>query len=218
MTKYKAKFIALEGIDGTGKTTTAKKLEEHYESLGKKVFLYHEPYKFDSFDVKEIIKNFESEGKEVSDFAVLSLMIASREISIKNILIPELEKNDIVIADRYYYSTYTYQANIIYDYFEDYGSYIENNNYPSPDKVILFTIKDIDDYQNNESDKFEIQDISKFKAIQKSYIDLFKDMDLSGEIFFGEPFDSSVFHYIEVNQNVQPYFDFNQVLQAVEDL
>lgn len=212
MTKHKAKFIVLEGIDGTGKTTTAKKLEEHYESLGKKVFLYHEPYKFASFDVKEIIKNFESEGKEVSDFAVLSLMIASREISIKNILIPELEKNDIVIADRYYYSTYAYQYNTISK--NDYYVHLTeiNDKYPQPDKILFFKIVDMDNYQNSKKDRFEIQNLTKFKKIQEDYSITF-DYEESEFIL-----DENQLTTIEVNQQKQPYFDFNQVLQALEGI
>lgn len=68
-----SKLIVLEGIDGTGKTTTANKLKEHYEQQGKKVFLYYEPYKFASFDVKQIIKELEANKNNVSDFAILNL-------------------------------------------------------------------------------------------------------------------------------------------------
>lgn len=36
-------FIALEGGEGSGKTTLAKSLKEHYESLGYEVMLTREP-------------------------------------------------------------------------------------------------------------------------------------------------------------------------------
>lgn len=140
---YKAKLIVLEGIDGTGKTTTANRLKEHYEKQGKKVKLYHEPYKFASFDVKQIIKELEANKNQVSDFAILNLMIASRDISINNILIPALNEYDIVIADRYYYSTYAYQANIIQEPLIEYDTGIDFYwdkcilNYPLPDKIFI---------------------------------------------------------------------------------
>lgn len=215
MTKYKAKFIVLEGIDGTGKTTTAQKLEEYYISLGKKVFLYHEPYKFASFNVKEIIKNFEAEGKYISDFAVLSLMIASRDISVNNILIPALNEYDIVIADRYYYSTYAYQKEIIENtitYYTDYDFYLGKitEYYPIPNKVLLFDIVDFNTYQNSKSDRFELQDINKLKKIQTNYHIFFK----KGRHLL----DKDKINYIEVNQNAHPYFNFNQVLQALEGI
>lgn len=212
MTKYKAKFIVLEGIDGTGKTTTARQLKQYYESQGKSVKIYYEPYQFASFNVKDIIKNLEGEKVDISDFAILNLMIASRDISIKNILIPALNWYDVVIADRYYYSTYAYQYNVIMK--EDLLiHYTEiNDSYPQPDKVIFFKISDLDNYQNSQTDRFELQDLTKFKKIQEDYINTF-NYETSEFIL-----DKNQFTTIEVNQNTQPYFDFNQVLQALEGI
>ena len=44
-------FITLEGIDGSGKTSIAKKLANFYEENGKNVFLTEEPTKL-IMDVK----------------------------------------------------------------------------------------------------------------------------------------------------------------------
>lgn len=208
-----SKLIVLEGIDGTGKTTTANKLKEHYEQQGKKVKLYHEPYKFASFDVKQIIKELEAQGNIVPDFAILNLMIASRDISINNILIPALNEYDIVIADRYYYSTYAYQWEIFNEIISlELPFHRINKNYPAPDKVIFFKVKDLETYQNNQSDTFEIQDLSKFKEIQREYKNAFNTLDNVFE--FTESYNPELI-IIEVNQNKQPYFDFQEVLEAL---
>lgn len=217
MNKHKAKFIVLEGIDGTGKTTTARQLKQYYEAQGKSVKIYYEPYQFASFNVKDIIKNLESEKVDISDFAILNLMIASRDISIKNILIPALNWYDIVIADRYYYSTYAYQWKALDDNFLMQRPFDKINcNYPVPDKIIFFKIIDLENYQNSKSDKFEIQDISKFKDIQSSYIDSFNHIS-DVRIFDDVSYDPEL-TIIKVNQQKQPYFDFNQVLQALEGI
>jgi len=213
---YKAKLLVLEGIDGTGKTTTANKLKEHYEQQGKKVFLYHEPYKFASFDVKEIISNFEAEKKYISDFAILNIMIASRDISVNNILIPALNEYDIVIADRYYYSTYAYQWEIFNEIISlKLPFHRINKNYPAPDKVIFFKVKDLETYQNNQSDNFEIQDLSKFKEIQREYKNAFNTLDSVFE--FTESYNPELI-IIEVDQNKESYFNFQEVLEVLEAL
>lgn len=211
MTKYKAKFIVLEGIDGTGKTTTARQLKQYYESQGKSVKIYYEPYQFASFNVKDIIKNLESEKVKLDQYTILNLMIASRSISIKNILVPDLKWYDVVICDRYHYSTYAYQWKVlealtdIFDY-QDITDY-----YPVPDKILYFRINDLDNYANNESDKFETQDKETFKSIQDEYDSMFHYGD--------DPnFHTKQVTIIEVDQSNQPFFDFNQVLKVLEDL
>ena len=40
---YKGLYIAIEGIDGSGKTTQVKKIKEYFEHRGKTVFLTKEP-------------------------------------------------------------------------------------------------------------------------------------------------------------------------------
>lgn len=198
MTKHKAKLIVLEGIDGTSKTTTANKLKEHYEQQGKKVKLYHEPYQYGSIDIKKIL-----EGQN-TDLSVLLLMMAVRDNSVKFILEPALKEYDVVIADRYYYSTYAYQYKAFTPLIEKF--YYESSlNYPKPDKIFLFAIKDLATYSNNKDDIFEKQSKIIYTYIQTRYLDILS-LNLRS---------NGIAKLIKVNQQEQPYFDFQEVLEAL---
>ncbi len=98
-------FIVLEGIDGAGKTTIANMLIEYLRSRGYKTIYTYEPH--DSLYV-EILK---TKYNELRDAYLDALTYAAdRLIHLKTIIKPYLEKNYIVICDRYFYSSVAYQS------------------------------------------------------------------------------------------------------------
>ena len=98
-------LIAIEGIDGSGKTTIAKYLRNVLKEMGYKVVLFKEPT--DSVYGKKI-KQFLNNRLDAEE--ELELFILDRKYDVEKNILPALEKNYIVIMDRYYYSTIAYQG------------------------------------------------------------------------------------------------------------
>jgi len=97
-------LIAIEGIDGAGKTTNARELFSYLENLGYQVLLLKEPS--DSIYGRKI----RSSEKRLPAEEELRLFLLDREIDVKERIIPALEEGKIVIMDRYYYSNMAYQS------------------------------------------------------------------------------------------------------------
>ena len=96
-------LIAIEGIDGSGKSTQASLL---YDSLRKnnKVFLTKEPSKgLIGASIRELLHR-----NDLSPMAMQMLFAADREEHISKAIVPKLDEGYHVITDRYYLSTLAY--------------------------------------------------------------------------------------------------------------
>ena len=104
----KGKFIVFEGIDGSGKTTQARKLYEYLKEKSFKVVLTKEPGGTDvGMEIRKILLN---KDFKIPPIAELLLYEADRNIHISNFIKPKLEDDFTVISDRYIYSTLAYQS------------------------------------------------------------------------------------------------------------
>lgn len=101
-------FITFEGIDGCGKSTHIKKLAQYLENIGKKVLTIREP---GGTILSEKIRSLLlSNEYEINPNAELLLFEAARAQLVADIIIPHLEENYWVIADRFFDSTLAYQG------------------------------------------------------------------------------------------------------------
>lgn len=101
-------FFVFEGIDGSGKTTVSKKVAERLASSHNgKVVWHREPT--DGVYGKQI-RNFLSGRLTLSTAEQLDLFLKDRKESVSQIILPNLEKDNIIIQDRYIYSTAAYQG------------------------------------------------------------------------------------------------------------
>ena len=99
-------FIALEGGEATGKTTTAKAVKERLEALGYEVVVTREPGGIPSAEaIRDNIMNFHVDAR-----TELLLYIAARREHLVSKVIPALESGKIVITDRFYISSLVYQG------------------------------------------------------------------------------------------------------------
>jgi dTMP kinase len=131
-------FISFEGIDGTGKTTFAKYTKKYLESLGEKVYFTYEPT--DSLlNVKNLIE------KKLDPFTQALLFMADRVEHIKKIR-EHLQRNEIVIIDRYVDSTFAYQGSLLEPIFKskkkayEYLDHIYDPFRLDPDLTFLFIV------------------------------------------------------------------------------
>lgn len=98
----KPKFIVLEGIDGTGKTTACKVIKKYLESKKCKAVVTAEP-------TNGKIGKYIRETDGLSPKAEALLFVADRELHTEKIR-KKLSDGYFVICDRYYVSTLAYQA------------------------------------------------------------------------------------------------------------
>ena len=101
-------LITFEGIDGSGKSTQARMLEEHLRSEGRSVRLVREP---GGPPLAERIRPLLlSHDVEISPFAELLLFSAARAQLVRETIRPALNAGSVVICDRFYDSTTAYQG------------------------------------------------------------------------------------------------------------
>ncbi len=101
-------FIVFDGIDGSGKTTQAELCRDWLNNNGRKVILTHEPT---NNVIGSLIKKNFLKGELDTPLIDAHLFSADRVLHCKEFIKPYLDKEYIVICDRYYYSTICYQAN-----------------------------------------------------------------------------------------------------------
>ena len=100
-------FIVLEGIDGCGKSTQAKRLAARLRENGRQVVLTSEPTKGKiGLFIREILS-----GKEKVDAKTLALLFtADRCEHLGCVVIPAISDGKVVVSERYYHSTIAYQS------------------------------------------------------------------------------------------------------------
>ncbi len=99
-------FIAVEGIDGAGKTTQVRLLRDALESLGENVVVSKEPT---NGQWGALIRQTASAGRLPPD-EELDLFIKDRTEHLETVVLPALQEGSIVVLDRYFYSTIAYQG------------------------------------------------------------------------------------------------------------
>jgi len=107
-----ALLVAFEGIDGSGKGTQARRLQEHLSDRGRKVALISFPrYEQTLFGraVGEFLNGRFGALDEVDPFLV-SLLYAGDRFESRSLLTAALDENDVVILDRYVASNIAHQG------------------------------------------------------------------------------------------------------------
>ncbi|MCF7873969.1 MAG: dTMP kinase [Candidatus Omnitrophica bacterium] len=109
MKKSKAAFITVEGLEGCGKSSVIRFLEEFFKKKKLEVQVYREP---GSTKIGEEIRKILLEKKdlELSSYTELLLYLAARTQLIEERLSKDLSRFDVIICDRFYDSTLVYQG------------------------------------------------------------------------------------------------------------
>jgi len=105
--KRRGLLIALEGIDGTGKSTQLQLLAEALRAMGHAVTVTREPT--DGPHGRRLRELF-SRRHTISPGAELELFQADRRQHVAQVIEPALKRGDIVVTDRYFLSTAAYQG------------------------------------------------------------------------------------------------------------
>jgi dTMP kinase len=101
-------LLALEGIDGSGKTTQAELLAAALQRRGFKVMLTREPT---SGPAGQRLRRYLSgPTRHLSPAEELALFVSDRREHVARVIRPALAAGQVVITDRYYYSSVAYQG------------------------------------------------------------------------------------------------------------
>lgn len=104
----KGVLIAIEGIDGAGKTTMVQRLSEHFRRQHYKVSSFKEPT---NGKYGKIIKDLAQNGRDgLTALEEMELFLKDRKENRYKNIEPALQNNEIVFMDRYYYSSIAYQG------------------------------------------------------------------------------------------------------------
>ncbi|MBU0674546.1 MAG: dTMP kinase [Proteobacteria bacterium] len=128
-------LIAFEGIDGTGKTTQIARLAQWLVGQGVVSLLTREPT--DGVYGRKIRELF-VDRRRVSREEELALFMDDRREHVAQVILPALARGEVVLTDRYYFSTAAYQGAAGLDS----ARIIADNEVfaPVPDLVILLTL------------------------------------------------------------------------------
>jgi dTMP kinase len=101
-------LLALEGIDGSGKTTQAHLLAEALRQRGVKVLLTREPTSGPAG--QRLRRYLAGPSRHLSPSEELALFLDDRRDHVARVIRPALATGQVIITDRYYYSSVAYQG------------------------------------------------------------------------------------------------------------
>lgn len=102
-----SRYIAIEGVDGSGKSTVANALAARLEARGEKVVTVREP---GGTPVGEAIRALLLDSDALDDRAEALLFAAQRAVLASDVIGPALAKGEWVISDRTFFSSVAYQG------------------------------------------------------------------------------------------------------------
>jgi dTMP kinase len=129
-------LIALEGIDGTGKTTQAMGLAAALARMGRRVLFTREPTAGPAgLKLREYLAG---QRRHLSAVEELALFQADRREHVEHTIRPALRRGWVVVTDRYYYSSAAYQGALGLDPAEILAA--SEAFAPRPDLVVILTL------------------------------------------------------------------------------
>ena len=175
----KGKYYAVEGIDGSGKTTQAKLLADYLKRQGKEVLLTKEPT---NGPIAQLIYKVLHKEITMPSISLQYLFCADRAVHLEEVVIPALKEGKIVVSDRSLWSAVAYgiadqdldkdeKERILVAYNAVLALY---DGFLVPDKTIILKIPfaiSVDRTEKRHEQKQSIYDMSEeLKQIEKEYM------------------------------------------------
>lgn len=165
-------FITLEGPEGSGKSTQAQIVADFLRSAGQRVLITAEP---GGDPIAEQIRAIllHSDSAIVPE-AELLLYLAARAQHVRHIVLPALERRDVVISDRYADSSFAYQG---YGRGIDLAKLRMLNDFATgglvPDLTILLDVPvELGLERQKDRNRFEAESVEFHRKVRAGFLDL----------------------------------------------
>ena len=170
-------FITLEGIEGSGKSTNIKVINNYLNDKNINYINTREPGGSEVGDqLRNILLNTE---KKLSNQTELLLMLADRVNHIETLIQPNLEKGITVISDRFMDSSYAYQGGGREMGLDTITKIIDGLNIIQPNLTFLFDLPVEMALERarkrSKLDRFESEDYDFHQRIRETYLFLAED-------------------------------------------
>ena len=168
------KIISFEGIEGVGKSTQIKMLDEHLKSKGLSTEILREPGSTVIGEkIREILLNSD---EDLSSETELLLMFSARAQLIKEKIINS--SNDFILFDRFFDASSAYQGYGRGLSLKLINNLIEFTKCPIPDITFLLDISVDEGFKrktNDTKDRIESSGNTFFENVRQGYLDLSKN-------------------------------------------
>lgn len=138
----RGKYIVIEGNDGTGKSTQVDRLERRLASLGIVCSQLHEP---DGVPTASKLRDIIKDGRLERDaWTNVLLFTAARRLNWLQHVEPALEKGQVVVAARNWFSTVVYQGygqGVPIDKIETFTRDNIGEEYLEPDLALILSLQ-----------------------------------------------------------------------------
>ena len=168
------KFITLEGIEGSGKTSSIKSITNLLDDKGISYVVTREPG--GSTIGSELRSILLDPQTNISSEVELMLMLADRKDHVDQVILPNLKKGNWVISDRFMDSSFAYQGGGRKLDKKMIDSFSRSLNLPIPDLTLLFNVSvEISLLRvkaRGNLDRFEQEEIDFHNRIREAYLEL----------------------------------------------
>ena len=168
------KIISFEGIEGVGKSTQIKMLDEHLKSKGLSTEILREPGSTATGEkIRDILLNSD---EDLSSETELLLMFSARAQLIKEKIINS--SNDFILFDRFFDASSAYQGYGRGLSLKLINNLIEFTKCPIPDITFLLDISVDEGFKrktNDTKDRIESSGNTFFENVRQGYLDLSKN-------------------------------------------
>lgn len=181
----KGKFIVVEGLDGSGKTTLIENIVNSLDRvISVKSLIDILPR---GKCIRECIGNKEHYGNDLS----IALLYLSETTRVKDIIEEYLKNGVDIIVDRWFYSTMAYTNNKYIDIIDNVSKYLPNID------MTIYVDVDIDTIVKRLSNKLG-EDVFTNKDKLVNVGNCYKELKMSNQIIFNNNFEDDSY---EINYN-----------------
>ena len=168
------KFITLEGIEGSGKTSSIKSITNLLDEKGISYVVTREPGGSSiGSELRSILLDPQT---NISSEVELMLMLADRKDHVEQVILPNLKTGNWVISDRFMDSSFAYQGGGRKLDKKMIDSFSKNLSLPIPDLTLLFDVPVEISLSRvkarGELDRFEQEEIDFHNRIREAYLEL----------------------------------------------
>ena len=181
-------FIAIEGLDGSGKSTQIKPLAENLKVLGHNVYTTAEPTQS---RIGLMIRDIFKHKMEADHRTIAALYAADRlehVLNKKDGILKKLEEGYTVITDRYYFSSYAYHGtHMDMDWVIEINSLVADLLRPDLNIFIDAPIDVCVKRLNKGRSLTELyEDEENLNQVRKKYFEAFEKLKQSEKIFIAD--------------------------------